>query len=482
MLNSSNRYVGLINNILIFAINAFATKLITFLLVPLYTYFMSAGEYGITDMSLTVISLCMPLATLSIADACVRYIIDDRCRSSDYVFIGFSITLISVILIGFLSPLLDLSIFGGLGNYKSFFVIAYASSAFLQFCGEVVRGLGNIKIIPVCAGISSIVTCVSAVLLIGVFRAGIIGYFVSVSLGPLIGVFIYATIGKVGNIVIAGASSIIHCESVTSYFRDMFCPMLRYSLPLIPNSLFWWIGTSINRFFITGMLGISASGLFAAAGKIPNLLNTAYSVFQQAWQLSAFQESRNDGIDIFFSNVFIVLQATMTIFCALLSMFAPGLAGFFLQGEFYVSWTFIPILLLANIFNVFNAYFGTIYTSTMHTSYIMRTTLIGAISCVVLTPVLIPHFGIIGACIASAASNMIIFIMRAFDSRKYIRFRIYWIPFVTTLLLLIVQALVTCIQPFFWKLISLLCASLILLIQVLVLLKLLRKHRVNLIK
>lgn len=45
------KYRRLILNTVLFAINAVATKLITFFLVPLYTYYMSAGEYGLTDMS-----------------------------------------------------------------------------------------------------------------------------------------------------------------------------------------------------------------------------------------------------------------------------------------------------------------------------------------------------------------------------------------------------------------------------------------------
>ena len=57
-----------------------ATKLITFLLVPLYTTYMSAGEYGLTDMSITVISLLTPLVTLDVAEAAVRFIVGDRAR------------------------------------------------------------------------------------------------------------------------------------------------------------------------------------------------------------------------------------------------------------------------------------------------------------------------------------------------------------------------------------------------------------------
>ena len=73
-------YKNLAVNTALFAANAVATRLMTFLLVPLYTYYMSAGEYGITDMSLTVISLVTPLATLAVADAAVRFIIEDDCN------------------------------------------------------------------------------------------------------------------------------------------------------------------------------------------------------------------------------------------------------------------------------------------------------------------------------------------------------------------------------------------------------------------
>ena len=91
--------------------------------------------------------------------------------------------------------------------------------------------------------------------------------------------------------MVVGVGSLA-ARGFASGFKPTAGAMLRYSLPLIPNSLFWWMGTSINRFFITGMIGIGASGLFAAAGKVPGLVNTVYAVFQQAWQLSAFQEAR----------------------------------------------------------------------------------------------------------------------------------------------------------------------------------------------
>ena len=83
-------------------------------------------------MSLTVINLAMPLATFSIAEAAVRFIVGDQDKKDEYVAISISITLLSVVLVTLFSPILDLDAFGGLGNYKAWFILAYATSAIMK--------------------------------------------------------------------------------------------------------------------------------------------------------------------------------------------------------------------------------------------------------------------------------------------------------------------------------------------------------------
>lgn len=458
-----SKYRNLILNVGLFAINAVATRLITFLLVPLYTNYMSAGEYGLTDMSVTVISLITPLVTLDVSEAAVRYIVGDSKNSERYAAFAFGLTLLSICLVAVLTPLLELSVFGGLGDYKAWFVLAYATTALMNLCGEIARGSGEVKLITLCAGLSSVVTLVSALVLIGNLGLGIAGYFLSVSIGPVLAILVYLTVGGLGGMMVRGALKL--SAGGLAAVRETAAPMVRYALPLIPNALFWWVGTSINRFFITGMLGISASGMFAAAGKVPNLLNTAYSVFQQAWQLSAFQEAKDEGIARFYSSVYRVLSAGMTVLCALISLLAPLFGSIFLRGETYGAWPMIPVLLIANLMNVFNSFYGTVYTSTMRTGYIMRTTVFGALSCVVFTPLLIPIVGTYGACIASVVGQGLVFAMRARDSRKYIAFDAGWRTLLPTLAILAVQSAVTAAQFPEWRLVSLACVALVVVLQ-----------------
>ena len=173
--------------------------------------------------------------------------------------ISILITLFSVVLVTVLSPILDLGAFGGLGEYKAWFILAYATSAFMNLCGEVARGIGEIKLIPICAGISSITTFILALVFIGQLKMGITGYFISVSAGPLLAVIIYMVAGGIGKAFLSGMKRmrIVAVRDTWNIVR----PMIIYALPLIPNNLFWWLSTGINRLFITGMLGIAASGM-----------------------------------------------------------------------------------------------------------------------------------------------------------------------------------------------------------------------------
>lgn len=100
------KYKNLLVNIGLFTLNTVSTKLITFLLVPLYTYFLTAAQYGVTDMSLTVAGLVTPVVTLSIGDATTRYIIDDPDDKERYISVGFWVTLFGCLIMLLLLPLL----------------------------------------------------------------------------------------------------------------------------------------------------------------------------------------------------------------------------------------------------------------------------------------------------------------------------------------------------------------------------------------
>ena len=451
------KYKDLLVNTGLFAFTQVATKLIAFFLVPLYTAYMSTADFGVTDMSATVVSMALPLVTLSVSDAVLRFAIDDKANRDRYISLGLVVVLFSIVVVAALSPLLSLPFFGGLDRYRGLFIASYSLGALQYFFNMLARALNKVKVIPISAIITTVLTAGCAVVFIAHMGLGAPGFFYSLLAGNAGGVLCFFFVG-----------------GIFRHFHLRFEPrdiaflkrMFAYSIPMVPNALFWWMSSSINRFFITGMIGVGASGMFAAAQKIPGLLNTAAGIFQQAWQLSSFQQFRKTNISKFFSTVFRVYNAGIAIVATVIAACSPWLASFLLQKEWYRAWTRIPIMVVAVYFNSLNSFYGTVDTATLKTKSLFTTTVWGALCCVVVTWVLIPSLGIAGACVGMVVSNLLVLVLRVLSSRDILQFKVQWPVVIATSVMLVTQATVIWLQIPYWNVVSIVITVVVCVLQV----------------
>lgn len=450
------KYKDLLFNTGLFAFTQVATKLITFFLVPLYTAYMSTADFGVTDMSATVVSMMLPLATLSVSDAVLRFAIDDKANRDRYISLGLVMVLFSIAVVVGLSPLLSLPFFGGLDKYQWLFITSYALSALQYFLNMLSRALNKVKVIPVSSIVTTLLTAVCAIVFIAHMNMGAPGYFYSLIAGNAGGVLYFFFAGGMFK------HFSLRFEARDAAFLKR---MLVYSIPMVPNALFWWMSSSINRLFITGMIGVGASGMFAAAQKIPSLLNMAAGIFQQAWQLSSFQEYRKSNIAKFFSTVFRLYHAGIAMVAAIITACSPLLASFLLQKQFYQAWTLIPIMIVAFYFNILNSFYGTVYTATLKTKSLFTTTIWGALCCVATTWLLIPMLGIAGACIAMAIANLLVLVLRVLSSRTVLQFDVQWPVVIATSIMLTAQATVIWLQMPYWAVFSVLFTAAVCAVQ-----------------
>lgn len=83
-----DKYKKLISNTVIFAIGTFSSKVLVFLLMPLYTTVLSNEEYGVTDLLVQTGNLLLPLVSLGIVNAVVRFGLDKSVRKTDVFSTG----------------------------------------------------------------------------------------------------------------------------------------------------------------------------------------------------------------------------------------------------------------------------------------------------------------------------------------------------------------------------------------------------------
>ena len=98
-----------------------------------------------------------------------------------------------------------------------------------------------------------------------------------------------------------------------------------------------------------------------------------------------------------------------------------------------------------------NTFYGTVYTTLMKTKYLMTTTIVGSLVCVIATAGLIPVLGLYGAGAASILCNAVIYVMRMINSRRLVSIDVNYCILVISIVLLGVQMMITAMAvPYYW--------------------------------
>lgn len=95
-----NKFKYLFKNIGVLMIANFSSKILVFLLVPLYTSVLSTTEYGSYDLAVSTATLLFPILTLNIVDAVMRFSMDCAVNKKTIATIGMKFISISAILFG----------------------------------------------------------------------------------------------------------------------------------------------------------------------------------------------------------------------------------------------------------------------------------------------------------------------------------------------------------------------------------------------
>ena len=90
-MDKSQKLKKLSLNTLLFTISGFGSKIISFLFVPLYTYMLSTEEYGNLDLMSTTAQLMIPILTLNIQDAVLRFALDKAYDNKKVINVALKI-------------------------------------------------------------------------------------------------------------------------------------------------------------------------------------------------------------------------------------------------------------------------------------------------------------------------------------------------------------------------------------------------------
>ena len=237
--------------------------------------------------------------------------------------------------------------------------------------------------------------------------------------------------------------------------------ILSYCLPLIPTGVFWWVTNVSDRYLVTAISGASVAGIYAISYKIPSIVNLFSTVFTEAWQISAVQEGQEKNPEKFFKNVFRAYQGIMFMAGAGLILLWKPMTHFMVAAEYYESWRFIPVLIIATIFSSFSGFMSSIYMVQKNGKANLYTMMAGAFSNIGMNLILSPKMGAQGAAIATFFSYLLVFTLRAMSTKKFINISISPLFMAVNVALIGILSLVMVKEVTHWIIISVVLTAII---------------------
>lgn len=401
-------------------------------MVPFYTKMLSPSDFGISDIIATTVAMLAPLVSLNVFAAIFRFALDDHDHKSLFTN-GFVITALGAILSILITGVLHLFAI----KYALMVGIYLAVTLFLNLFQNFVRGISHVKRFAMSGILATLTNVASNILLMAVFKLGIQGYLYSLIISSFTAslfLFISSRLDKYLNFKLASIT-------VT---KDL----LKYAVPMIPNSFAWWLTNDANKLIILVFLGPSANGILAVANKIPTLMNSVFGMFANAWQMTAVKENGTKSTSKLYTLTFNLIFGLLLIGCAVATLLIKPFMSLYVNAKFFSAWEIVPILLLTAWFSNISAFLGTTYMVAKRTNGLITTTLWGMLINIGLCMVLVPFIGLNGSGLAGTIGFLVVSILRFHQTQKFVAFKIDTLLFTTLLIgYILVSAMILINQP-----------------------------------
>lgn len=401
-----SRKMNLAKNTAILGIGTIFSKCLSFLIVPLLSRWLSTSEFGNFDLYASYTSLLIPLATLSSSEALFRFLVDNsdekerqRIVTNVAIISALGSFLLSILILFFKNILFR--------ELETSFVLYLLSAIIYEFCVFYLRGVKRLKIYALTGTISLLSNFILVFVLVWFFDLGTAG-------------MIWANTGSfaVTSAIIVFMTKMWRSFDLKLVDKKAMIEILHYCLPMIPNSISWWVVNVSDRTIIRLFLGSAFNGVYAIAYKIPTICTTFFGVFSLSWQenitLTINSGDRNTYINtVFNKTVQVIISICLPIISINFFLFSKVFNLDYFEGIFQV-----PILMLSVVFNVIAQFYGGIFVALKEPKWNGITTVISAVVNLIIHLSLVNYIGLYAASLSTTLCFMILSITRHIILRR----------------------------------------------------------------
>lgn len=409
-----SRYKRLAKNTLLVFAGSLGARLISLFMMPLYTRWLSVEDYGLTDLLTIYVSFLLSIVSCCMQEA---FFVFPKGANLDFQKKYFSSGLLFNIGTGTTTAIvfIIISIFGNIYDIHNSFIdniwfiyVMLITNIAQQLFQQFTRSTDHMIVYSLTGLIYTLCVAIFAFVLIP--QTGVVGYIWSIIISNII-----ASLFSFW-----GAKSYkyfcIHC-----FDRKMLDEMLKYAVPLIPNGIMWWLVSSLNRPLMEHYLGLHDIGIYAVANRFPGIMSMVFMVFATSWQISVLEEFKEKGYSQFYNRILRLVFALLVVCQIIITFSSHMLINIFADEEFNEAWKYVSLLTIGTFWSSLSGFVGTTFSATRETKYLLYSSVWGAATAITFNYLLIPIWGLWGACISITLSFSIMTLSRIIYAWKNVR-------------------------------------------------------------
>ena len=393
------------------------SKIISFLLLPLYTSHISPDSYGRYDLAANYVNLFSTIFFIEIWMGLMRFVIDSESETKKRKVVYSSATIYIVSIILYTGAFLLFGMWKTVDNME--LALLYGVMLTLQnYYGYAARAYGHSTLFAISGVAATLTTVLLNLLMILCFKMDTPSLFIA----SIVGILVQVVILEVRLKLISGFSF--------SYVEKcMIKELLHYCLPFCLNSVAYWFLSSFNRVMVGEQLSAAQDGIYAVAVKLSAVINLLGSCFTLSWQEMAYKKSsETDDTGEFYSNAG---KLYLNVLCAgslVLIPFAGAVFDWFVDERYSQSRTLVPLALLGAAASLYSVFLGNIFGAAKKTGFICISMVASCILNVILMIVLLPVLQAQAATVALFAGFSFNCLLRLLMLRRLVSMKVNILP------------------------------------------------------
>lgn len=406
-----------------FAGNVF-TKLLSFILLPLYTSLIDPELYGIYGVNMTITQLVVYVVYFTVWDAVFRFAADAETEDGKYEIISNGIPIMCISTIVCSLVLLGINMFWNLHN--PYLVCAYAvANGFQYYYGNISRSMHDNKVFIISGCVNSI---------INLFLNWIGIAYLHHDIEVLYYSYIIGTAAQI--LIIELKFKVIGHFKISYIKKNTLGTLIRFGGPLSLNSAAQWLLTGFTQMMIAYKLGTYYNGLFSVAIKFATFISLIVSVFQFAWYELAYEFAKEEKSASYYKRTINMLFGVLVLSAASLILMIKMIYPYFIAEAYWASLEIIPYIVVYACATAYAGFLGTIYMAYKDVDMLTVSSLVSGGANFVLLLVLIPYGGLHGAVASLTIASILLMLIRCIVLHKKYRINLnlgtvfYIVPFI----------------------------------------------------